>query len=49
MLFYHNDYEIQPTPGVRKIIAKTQRQPFDQHLQKEYNGKYPIHVIQNVL
>lgn len=47
--FYHDDDEVQPTPGVREIIAETQRQPLDQHLQKEYHREYPIHVIQNVL
>lgn len=48
-MFYHDDYEVQPTPSVRKVIPETQRQPFYQHLQKKNHGKYPIHVIQNVL
>lgn len=46
---YHDDNEVEPAPRVREILLETQRQPFDQHLQKEYHGEYSVHVVENIL
>ena len=50
MLFvYHDDDEIQPAPGVGEVVLEAERQPLDEHLNEKDDGKYSVHVVQNVL
>ena len=45
----HDNHEVQPTPSIRKVVFKSQGQPFDQHLQRKDNREDPVHVVQHVL
>ena len=46
---YHDDDEIQPTPGVGEVVLEAERQPLDEHLNEKDDGKYPVHVVQDIL
>ena len=46
---YHDDDEIEPTPGVGEVVLEAQRQPFDEHFDEEDDGEDAIHVVEDVL
>lgn len=46
---HHYNEEVEPAPGVGEVLGKTKRHPFDQHLDKEYDGENPVHVVEYVL
>ena len=46
---HHNDHKVQPAPGVSEVFDEAQSQPFDAHLQKEGDGKDPVHVVEDIL
>ncbi len=46
---YHDDDEIQPAPGVGEVVLEAERQPLDEHLNEKDDGKYSVHVVQNIL
>lgn len=44
--YIHNE-EVQPTPGIGKVLDKTIGDPFQQHLQDEDVGENPVGILQN--
>lgn len=44
---YIHDEEVQPAPGVCKVLDKAIGNPFQQHLQDEDVGENPIRIFQN--
>lgn len=46
MTYIHNE-EVQPTPGIGKILDKTISDPFQQHLQDEDISENPVSILQN--
>ena len=44
-LTYHDNDEIEPTPGVGEVFDKSQSQPFDTHLEKEDDREDSVHIV----
>lgn len=48
-LSYHDNDEVEPTPGVGEVHLEAEGQPLDQHLQEEDDSEDSVHVVEDIL